>query len=94
MRLIDNFIIVYSKLKSLKIVHIFPNGSVYFDYSAYLKMYKRYNFSKESFYYNLLSKKKLMLSNSNFFYKKYRNQIVKKSINEFTINCKKYSKLI
>jgi hypothetical protein len=82
------------KLKSLKILHIFPNGSVYFDYLAYLKTYKKYNFSKESFFYNLLNKKKLTLNNSNFFYKKYRNQIVKKLINEFKINYKKYSKFI
>jgi len=81
-------------LKSLKILHIFPNGSVYFDYSSYLKTYRKYNFSKESFFYDLLEKKKLTSSNSNFFYKKYRNQIVKKLINEFTIICKKYSKFI
>lgn len=86
--------VVCSKLKSFKILQIFPNGSVYFDYSAYLKTYKRYNFSKESFFSNLLNKKKLILTNSNFFYKKYRNQIVKKLTNDITINCKKYSKFI
>jgi len=83
-----------SKLKSLKILNICPNGSVYFNYSAYLKTYKRYNFSKESFFSNLLNKKKLISTNSNFFYKKYRSQTVKKLINELTVNCKKYSKLI
>jgi len=66
------------KLKSLKILQIFPNGSVYFDYLAYLKTYKKYNFSKKSFFSNLLNKKKLILANSNFFYKKYCTQIIKK----------------
>lgn len=61
------------KLKSLKILQIFPNGSTYIDHLAYLKMYKRYNFSKESFFFDLLNKKKTILANSNFFYKKYRN---------------------
>jgi hypothetical protein len=83
-----------SKLKTLKILHIFPNGCVYFNYSAYLKTYKRYNFSKESFFSNLLNKKKVTSGNSNFFYKKYRNQIIKKLIHEFTINCTKYPKFI
>jgi hypothetical protein len=64
---------VHSKLKSLKILQIFPNGSVCLDYSAYLKTYKRYNFSKEGFFSNVLNKKKLTLTHSNFFYKKYRN---------------------
>ena len=82
-----------SRLKSFKTLQIFPNGSVYFDYSTYLKTYKKYNFSKESFFSNILNKKKLILTNSNFFYKKYHNQIVKKLINEPKINCKEYSKL-
>lgn len=83
-----------SKLKSLKICKIFPNGSVYFDYSAYLKTYKRYHFSKKSFFVNLLNEKKNFLNNSTFFYKKYCNQIIKKLTNEFTINYKKYPKFI
>jgi len=83
-----------SKLKSFKILQISSNGCVYFDYSVYLKTYKKYNFSKRSLFSNLLNNKQLTLTNSNFFYKKYRNQIVKKLINELTINCKKYSKFI
>ena len=83
------------KLKSSKILHIFPNGSVYFDSLAYLKSYKKYHFSKESFFSNPLHKKKLISNNSNFLYKKYRNQIVKILSNyEFTINYKNYSKFI
>ena len=66
-----------SQLKSFKICQIFPNGSVYFDYLAYLKTYKRYNYSKKSFYLNILDKKKSFLINSTFFYKKYYNQIIK-----------------
>ena len=84
-----------SKLKSFKILHIFPNGSVYFDSLAYLKSYKKYHFSKESFFSNPFYKKKLISNNSNFLYKKYRNQIVKILSNyELTINYKNYSKFI
>ena len=85
---------MHSKLKSFKILHIFPNGSVYFNYSAYLKSYKKYNFSKESFFSNPGYKKTLLSSKFNLLYKKYRNQIVKKLLNEFTIICKNYSKFI
>jgi len=66
-----------SKLKSFKILQIFPNGSVYFDSLAYLKMYKRHYFWKKSFFSNLLNKKKSFLINSTFFYKKYCNKTVK-----------------
>ena len=66
-----------SNLKSFKTLKIFPNGSVYFDYSAYLKTYKRYHFSKKSFFLNLLNKKQSFLTKSTFFYKKYCNQIIK-----------------
>jgi hypothetical protein len=61
-----------SKLKSLKILQILPNGCVYFDNSVYLKTFIRYHFSKNSLLSNFLDKKNLMLMNSNFFYKKYR----------------------
>jgi hypothetical protein len=61
-------------LKSIKVLHILPNGCVYFDYSAYLKTHTKYNFSKKSLFLNLLDKKKLTSTNSNFFYKKYRNK--------------------
>ena len=79
-----------SKLKSFKILQIFPNGSVYFDYLAYLKTYKRHYFSKKSFFSNLLNKKKSFLTNSIFFYKKYCNKSVKNKKNEPAINCTKY----
>ena len=62
-----------SKLKSFKILQISPNGCVFFDHSVYFKDHKRYNFSKKSLLFNLLDKEKRILSNSNFFYKKYRN---------------------
>lgn len=95
MKLIDNSSLVQSKLKSFKIVHIFPNGSIYFDSLAYLKSYKKYHFSKESFFSNPFYKKKLTSKNSNFLYKKYRNQIVKILLNyELTIIYKNYSKCI
>jgi hypothetical protein len=83
-----------SKLKSLKTLQISSNGCVFFDHSIYLKTYKRYNFSKKSLLFSPLNKEELTLTNSNFFYKKYRNQIIKKLIHEFTINRKKYTKLI
>ena len=83
-----------SKLKTFKILQIFPNGSVYFDYSAYLKTYKRHYFSKKSFFSNLLNEKKTFLTNSTFFYKKYCNKIIKNLVNEISINCTKYSKFI
>jgi len=62
-----------SKLKSLKVLQVLPNGCVYFDNLVYLKIFRRYHFSKESLLSNFLDKKKLLLINSNFFYKKYRN---------------------
>jgi hypothetical protein len=62
-----------SNLKSLKILQILPNGCVYFDNLTYLKTFVRYNFSKKSLLSNILDKKKIILTNSNFFYKKYRN---------------------
>jgi len=65
---------MHSKLKSFKILQILPNGCIYFDHSVYLKTYARYKFSKKSLFSNLLDKKKLISQNSNFFYKKYRNQ--------------------
>ena len=79
-----------SKLKSFKILQILPNGCIYFDHSVYLKTYARYKFSKKSLFFSLLDKKKLILENSNFFYKKYRNQSVNNSINEFKIDYRKY----
>lgn len=83
-----------SNLKFLKVLQVSADGCIYIDHSAYLKTYKKYRFSKKSLFSNLLKKKEFSQTNSNFFYKKYRNQIIKKLINEFTINCKKYSKLI
>jgi len=79
-----------SKLKSLKILQVLPNGCVYFDNLVYLKTYTRYKFSKKSLFFSLLDKKKLIFENSNFFYKKYRNQSVNNSINEFKIDYRKY----
>jgi hypothetical protein len=61
-------------LKSIKILHILPNGCVYFDYSSFLKTYAKYNFAKKSLFLNSSNKKKLTSTNSNFFYKKYRNK--------------------
>mgnify|MGYP001076132326 FL=1 len=83
-----------SQLKSFKNLQISWNGCVYFDNSVYLKTYKRYKFLNKNLFSNLLNKKPFNSTNSNFFYKKYRNQIVKKLGNEFTTNCKKYSKFI
>lgn len=60
--------------KSIKVLHILPNGCVYFDHSSYLKTHAKYNFSKKSLFLTLSDKKKLTSSNSNFFYKKYRNK--------------------
>lgn len=83
-----------SKLKSFKTLQIFSNGCVYFDYSVFLKTSKKCNFSKKSLVSNSLEKKKSLLTSSNFFYTKYRNQIFKNLIDEFSVNCKKYSKFI
>jgi hypothetical protein len=82
------------KLKSFKTIQISSNGCVFFDHSAYLKLYKKYHFSKKSLLSKSLNNKDFSLTNSAFFYKKYYNQIFKKSRHEFTINCKKYSKFI
>jgi hypothetical protein len=79
-----------SKLKSLKILQVLPNGCVHFDHLVYLKTYTRYNFSKKSLFFSLLDKKKLFFENSNFFYKKYRNQSVNNLINEFKTDYRKY----
>lgn len=63
----------------MKILHILPNGCVYFDHSAYLKIHSKYHFSKKSLFLNSLDQKKLTSSNSNFFYKKYRNKFKSES---------------
>ena len=81
-----------SNLKSLKTLQVFPNGCISVNSSPYLKTYKRYNFLKKNLFVNFLRKNQLASTKSNFFYAKYRNQIVKNSINEFTVNCKKYQK--
>ena len=83
---------MYSNLKSFKTLQISPNGCIYFDHSSYLKTYRKYTFSKKSPFFSLLNKKESMLTNSNFFYKKYRNQSTKSLRNELTTNDKKYSK--
>jgi len=79
-----------SNLKSLKTLQIFPNGCIFISSSSYLKTYKKYNFSKKNLFVNFLKKNQLASTKSNFFYTKYRNQIIKNSINELTVNYKKY----
>lgn len=81
---------MYSNIKALKTLQIFPNGCVYIDSSSYLKTYKKYNFLKKNLFVNPSKKNQPTSSKSNFFYTKYRNQIIKNSINELTVNCKKY----
>ena len=83
-----------SKLKSLKNLQISWNGCVYFDQSVYVKTYKKYNFLNNNLFPSLPNETSSTLINSNLFYRKYRNHIAKKSENEFTTNCKKYSKFI
>jgi len=63
---------VYSKLKSLKTFKVLPNGCIFVDYVAYIKTYQRYVFLKKYLFANLSNHQKFKLSNSNFFYKKYR----------------------
>lgn len=81
---------MYSNVKSLKTLQIFSNGCIYIDSSSYLKTYKKHNFSKKNLFANFLNKNQRVSTKSNFFYTKYRNQIVKNLINELTVNCKKY----
>jgi hypothetical protein len=81
---------MYSNLKALKTLQIFPNGCIYINSSPYLKTYKKYNFLKKNLFVNFLKKNQLASTKSTFFYTKYRNQIIKNSINELTVNCKKY----
>jgi len=64
---------MYLKLKSLKIVNISLNGCVYFDYSVYLKTFKKYKFLEKNLASTSSNKKKSVLVKSNFFYRKYRN---------------------
>ena len=81
---------MYSNIKSLKTLQIFSNGCIYVDSLSYIKTYKKYNFFKKNLFANSLKKNQLASTKSNFFYTKYRNQIVKNLINELTVNCKKY----
>jgi hypothetical protein len=77
-------------LKSSKTLQVFPNGCIYFSSSVYLKSFKKYNFFKENLATNSSKKKFPTAKDSNSFYHKYRNQIFKNLINEFTVNNKKY----
>lgn len=64
---------MYLKLKSLKIINISLNGCVYFDYSVYLKTFKKYKFLEKNLASISSNKKKSVLVKSDFFYRKYRN---------------------
>ena len=74
------------EIKSYKILQVFPNGCVFRDYLIYSKIFKKYNFLKKDCTYNSSKNIPSISSNSNFFYTKYRNQIIKNFINESTIN--------
>lgn len=89
-KLIDKIIKMYSSVKALKTLQIFSNGSIYIGSSPYLGTYKKYNFLKKNLFVNSLKKNHIASTKSNFFYTKYRNQIIKNLINELTVNCKKY----
>ncbi len=77
-------------LKSFKTLQIFPNGCICFSSSVYLKSFKKYNFFKKNLFVNPSKSVPIITKHSNFFYFKYRDQISKNLINEFTINRKKH----
>ena len=81
---------MYSKLKSLKVLHVFPDGCVCFSYMTNLKTVKKYYFVRKNLMTNLLKKESSITVRSNFFHLKYYNQILKKILNEFSIKCKTY----
>jgi hypothetical protein len=77
-------------LKSFKTLQVFPNGCIYFDSSIYLRTFKKYNFFRKNLVINISKSSPTVMKHSNLFYLKYRDQIFKNLINEFTINCKKH----
>jgi hypothetical protein len=79
-----------SNLKSFKTSQIFSNGCVNFSSSVFLKTFKKYNFFKENLGINSSKFSQAVTKHSNFFYLKYRDQIFKNLINDFSINCKKH----
>lgn len=64
---------MYLRLKSSKVINVSLNGCVYIDYSVYLKTFKKCQFLEKNLASTPLDKKKLVLTKSDFFYKKYRN---------------------
>ena len=77
-------------LKSLKTLQVFPNGCIYFGSSVYLKSFKKYNFFKKNLVTNPSKPLQTITKPSNSFYFKYRDQIFKNSVDEFTTSCKKH----
>lgn len=77
-------------LKTLKTLQVFSNGCIYFSSSVYLKSFKKYNFFKKNLVMNSSKPVQTITKHSNFFYFKYRDQIFKSLINEFTINRQKH----
>jgi len=77
-------------LKSFKTLQIFPNGCISFSSSVYFKAFKKYKFFKKNLFINSSKSVPLITKHSNFFYLKYRDQVSKNLINEFTIKRKKH----
>lgn len=81
---------MFFNLKSLKTLQIFPNGCLNFSSSVYLKSFEKYKFFKKSLVTDSSKLWQPRIKHSNFFYLKYRDQIFKSIIDEFTITYKKY----
>jgi hypothetical protein len=81
---------MHFNLKSFKTLCVFSNGCVCFSSSVYSKSFKKYHFFKKNLVMNSIKPSQTITKHSNFFYFKYRDQIPKSLIYEFTISRKKY----
>jgi hypothetical protein len=67
---------MHVNLKSLKTLQVFPNGCIYFSSSVYLRSFKKYTFLKTPLVHNPSLPNQTSNKPSNFFYFKYRDQIL------------------
>lgn len=79
-----------SNLKSFRTLQVFSNGCISFSSSVYLKSFKKLNFFKKELAVSSSDSLQTITKHSNTFYFRYRDQIFKSLIDEFTISCTKH----
>lgn len=77
-------------LKSFKTLQVFQNGCISLSSSISLKSSKKLIFFKKDLAINPSNALQTIKKHSNTFYFRYRNQIFKNPLDEFTISYTKY----